>query len=46
MLSKRLKTRMVPKLQFHFDGSVQRGHQLSSLIDSALAADKEQHSEE
>lgn len=46
MLSKRLKTRMVPKLQFHYDGSVQRGHQLSSLIDSALAADKEQHSEE
>ncbi len=46
MLSKRLKTRMVPKLQFHYDGSVQRGHQLSGLIDSALAADKEQHSEE
>lgn len=46
MLSKRLKTRMVPKLQFLYDGSVQRGHQLSSLIDSALAADKEQHSED
>lgn len=46
MLSKRLKTRSVPKLQFHYDGSVERGHQLSSLIDSALAADIEQHSED
>lgn len=46
MLSKRLKTRMVPKLQFQYDGSVQRGHQLSSLIDTALAADKEQHSQD
>ena len=45
LLSKRLKTRSVPKLQFHYDGSVQRGHKLSSLIDSALAADEDQHSD-
>lgn len=46
LLSKRLKTRSVPKLQFHYDGSIQRGHQLSNLIDSALAADENQHSDE
>lgn len=45
MLSKRLKTRSVPKLQFHYDGSIERGQKLSSLIDSALAADQDQHSD-
>ncbi len=45
MLSKRLKTRSVPKLQFHYDGSLERGHKLSNLIDNALAADQEQHSD-
>lgn len=43
LLAKRLNTRSVPKLQFHYDASIQRGQQLSSLIDSALAADKSQH---
>ena len=40
LLAKRLSLRSVPKLKFHYDGSIQRGQQLSSLIDSALAADK------
>lgn len=44
LLAKRLSTRSVPKLRFYYDGSIERGQQLSSLIDSALAADEEQHS--
>lgn len=46
LLAKRLEIRSVPKLQFHYDASIQRGQQLSSLIDSALAADREQHTGE
>lgn len=44
LLAKRLSTRSVPKLRFYYDGSIQRGQQLSSLIDSALAADQDSHS--
>ena len=44
LLAKRLSTRSVPKLRFYYDGSIERGHQLSSLIDSALAADQDSHS--
>lgn len=44
LLAKRLSTRSVPKLRFYYDGSIARGQQLSSLIDSALAADQESHS--
>ena len=43
LLSKRLSTRSVPKLEFHYDSSVQRGQQLSDLIDDALAADQKLH---
>ena len=46
LLAKRLNTRSVPKLQFHYDGSIARGQRLSSLIDSALAADREHHKED
>lgn len=46
MLAKRLRLRIVPKLEFHYDGSVERGQQLSALIDSALAADKKLSSED
>ena len=46
LLAKRLNTRSVPKLQFHYDASITRGQQLSSLIDSALRADREQHTED
>lgn len=41
LLAKRINLRSVPKLQFYYDASVQRGQELSSLIDSALAADRE-----
>lgn len=44
LLAKRLSTRSVPKLRFYYDGSIQHGQQLSSLIDSALAADQDSHS--
>jgi ribosome-binding factor A len=45
LLSKRLQIRTVPKLKFHYDGSVKRGQQLSDLIDDALAADRNFHSD-
>ena len=44
MLAKRLTIRTVPKLKFFYDGSVAKGQRLSSLIDDAIAADKDQHS--
>jgi len=44
LLAKRLRIRSVPKLKFHYDGSIERGQQLSSLIDSAIAADRDLHS--
>ncbi len=44
LLARRLSTRSVPKLRFHYDGSIERGQQLSSLIDSALEADEKSHS--
>ncbi|MDP6535303.1 MAG: 30S ribosome-binding factor RbfA [Gammaproteobacteria bacterium] len=45
MLAKRIELRSIPKLQFHYDESVERGQQLSNLIDDALAADKSMHSD-
>ena len=44
LLARRLSTRSVPKLRFYYDASIERGQQLSSLIDSALAADRDSHS--
>ncbi|MDD9890472.1 MAG: 30S ribosome-binding factor RbfA [Gammaproteobacteria bacterium] len=46
MLAKRLRIRSVPKLEFHYDNSIERGQHLSSLIDDALAADRKHHAEE
>lgn len=45
MLAKRLRLRAVPKLRFYYDSSVQRGQRLSNLIDDALEADRQMHSE-
>ncbi|MDR9467409.1 30S ribosome-binding factor RbfA [Marinospirillum sp.] len=39
-----IKLRVVPQLRFHYDESVQRGQQLSSLIEKAVAEDRERHS--
>ncbi len=46
LLSKRLKIRSVPKLQFYYDGSIERGQKLSKAIDNALAADRNQHKDD
>ena len=44
LLARRLKLRTTPKLKFHYDGTISRGNKLSSLIDQALEADRNQHS--
>lgn len=46
LLSKRLTTRVVPKLRFFYDSSVEQGQKLSSLIDEALEADRRQHGDD
>ncbi len=40
-LASRMNLRMVPRLRFHYDSSVQRGRKLSSLIDSAVRSDQD-----
>ena len=42
-LGRRLHTRTVPKLEFRYDETVERGARLSALIDAAVAADAERH---
>ena len=44
LLAKRLTMRLVPRLRFYYDSSIERGRHLSELIDNALAADRELHS--
>lgn len=39
-LAKRMSIRTVPKLNFHYDESVERGAHLSQLIDQAVAEDR------
>jgi ribosome-binding factor A len=41
LIAKRLRLRVVPKLQFFYDSSIEYGQRLSGLIDDALAADRE-----
>lgn len=43
-LGKAMKLRTVPALHFHYDASVRRGVELSSLIERAVAEDR-RHSE-
>ena len=45
-LAKRHRMRTTPKLRFHYDGVVERGPALEALIESAMQADAEQHSED
>ncbi|MCW9025070.1 MAG: 30S ribosome-binding factor RbfA [Gammaproteobacteria bacterium] len=42
-LGQSLVMRAVPHLHFHFDDSISRGNELSSLINDAVAADKKKH---
>ena len=44
-LGKTLKARVTPRLSFIYDDTDLRGRQLSDLIDSAVAADREKHRE-
>ena len=44
-LAKRLDIRKVPKLRFFHDNSIRKGQQLSDLIDEALSADSQRHTE-
>ncbi|SFX57126.1 30S ribosome-binding factor RbfA [Marinospirillum alkaliphilum] len=41
-----IKLRVVPQLRFHFDESVRRGQELSSLIERAMAEDRSRHRED
>ena len=45
-LSRRMTIRVIPQLHFFYDKSVERGVQLSQLIDEAMAADKKYHKDE
>ncbi|GEN27743.1 ribosome-binding factor A [Halovibrio variabilis] len=45
-IAKRIKLRHVPELRFHFDESVVRGQQLSSLIDEAVTTDRARYQDE
>lgn len=40
-IGREIKLRVVPQLRFHYDESVQRGRQISSLIEQAVAADRQ-----
>ena len=42
-LAHRMQLRTVPKLNFHYDESVERGAKLSKLIDDAVAEDRQHH---
>ncbi|MDN6181008.1 MAG: 30S ribosome-binding factor RbfA [Halomonas subglaciescola] len=42
-IARRVKLRHVPELRFHFDESVARGQRLSSLIEDAVASDRERN---
>ncbi|MFK7161706.1 30S ribosome-binding factor RbfA [Marinospirillum sp. MEB164] len=40
-IGREIKLRVIPQLRFHYDESVQRGRQISSLIEQAVAADRQ-----
>ena len=45
-LARRMKMRTVPQLRFKYDASVERGMQLSRLIDDAVAGDVKRTADE
>ena len=45
-LARRMKLRMVPTLTFAYDESVERGMNLSRLIDQAVAEDRSHHGDD
>ena len=42
-IGKSIKSRVTPRLSFIYDDTDIRGRQMSDLIDSAIAADREKH---
>jgi ribosome-binding factor A len=40
-LGQSMRIRTVPQLHFHYDESIERGSRLSSLIDDAIASDRD-----
>ncbi len=45
-LGQRMLTRTVPQLRFVYDESIERGSQLSALIDKAVASDQDKKDDE
>lgn len=45
-LGRRVQLRTIPRLRFTYDESIERGAQLSALIDSAVKSDRDKHQEE
>ncbi len=45
-LGRRMRIRVVPKLEFRYDQVVEHGARLSALIDAAVAADADRHHDE
>ncbi len=45
-LSHRMQLRQVPKLNFVYDSSIERGIQLTNLIETAVAEDRARHPDE
>ncbi|MFC0336756.1 ribosome-binding factor A [Kushneria avicenniae] len=45
-VARTMKLRHVPELRFHFDESVTRGHELSSLIERAVQSDRDRTGED
>ena len=45
-LGRRMRLRVIPKLEFRYDEVVEHGARLSALIDSAVAMDAERHTDE
>jgi ribosome-binding factor A len=45
-VGQRLELRHTPRLEFRYDDSLQRGHELSELIDGAVRDDRVKHRED
>lgn len=45
-VARAMMLRIVPKLRFHYDPTVVQGRYMSTLIDKAIAQDKQQHTDD
>ena len=45
-LLKRMRTRVIPQLQFVYDTTAEKGAQLSALIDAAVRDDRDKHKDD